>query len=92
MRATHEDEPHQDTRALGKMAFVILKTFFNRVEKGGRIDIKQGLHHDMIQYIRSSGHYQADIFHIAGRERPPMISIPEYQEKFSRKPPSVGPS
>lgn len=35
--------------------------------------------------IRSSGQCQADIFCIKGRERPPMISIPEYRKKFARK-------
>jgi glucosyl-3-phosphoglycerate synthase len=75
---------NQETRALGKMAFVILKTFLNRIEKLGHIEIKQDLYHDMIQYIRSSKQYKADIFSIKGKERPPMISIPEYREKFDR--------
>ena len=41
---------NQDTKALGRMAFVIIKTFINRVEQLQRVDIKQDVFDEMIQY------------------------------------------
>ena len=34
---------------------------------------------------RLSKEYKADIYHIEGVERPPMIEIPDYREKFGIK-------
>ena len=75
---------NQETKALGRMSFAILKTFLNRLEGLGNIKLNTKLFHEMIQYKQTSGEYQADIYEIEGHERPPMISIPEYCEKFSR--------
>lgn len=77
---------NQDTKALGRMAFVILTTFLNRIEKMGKISLNTDLFQEMIQYKLSGGEYAADIYDIKGHERPPMISIPEYREKFNRRP------
>lgn len=73
---------NQDTKALGRMSFVILKTFLDRIERLGNIKINTDLFHEMIQYKETSGKYQPDIYKIKGVERPPMISIPEYCKKF----------
>ena len=74
---------NQDTRALGKMAFVIMMTFIKRQQKLGLIDIKNDLFNEMIQYNLVRNEYKSDIFKIEGHERPPMIEIPEYREKFN---------
>ena len=74
---------NQDTRALGKMSFVILKTFINRIEKLGMLDLKKELFNDMIQYQLVRNELKPDVFSVAGHERPPMIEIPEYREKFN---------
>jgi glucosyl-3-phosphoglycerate synthase len=73
---------NQDTKALGRMAFVILKTFINRKIRLGLIDLKEELFDEMIQYNLVNEKYQADILKIEGHERPPIIEIPEYREKF----------
>jgi glucosyl-3-phosphoglycerate synthase len=73
---------NQDTRALGKMAFVILMTFINRKIKLGLIDIKEDLSNEMIQYNLIKDEYKPDILKIEGNERPPIIEIPAYREKF----------
>jgi glucosyl-3-phosphoglycerate synthase len=78
---------NQDNKALGRMAFVILKTFFNRIEKLGSITLKDAIHKEMIQYKHVPGQYQADIYRIEGHERPPMATIPEYVEKFGKTAP-----
>ncbi|MGD9078274.1 MAG: glucosyl-3-phosphoglycerate synthase [Desulfobacterales bacterium] len=73
---------NQDTKALGRMSFVILKTFINRKVRLGLIDLKEALFDEMIQYNLVNEEYQADILKIKGHERPPIIEIPEYREKF----------
>jgi glucosyl-3-phosphoglycerate synthase len=73
---------NQDTKALGKMAFVILDTFFRRIEKQQIIELKNTLHKEMIQYKLVKNEIHPDIFQIAGVERPPIIEIPEYKQKF----------
>ena len=73
---------NQDTKALGRMSFVILKTFINRKVRLGLIDLKEDVFDEMIQYNLVNNKYQADILKIAGHERPPIIEIPEYREKF----------
>jgi len=73
---------NQDTKALGRMAFTILKTFINRNIELGSIVLKNKLFEEMIQYNLVNNKYQADIFKIKGHERPPIVEIPEYREKF----------
>jgi hypothetical protein len=36
----------------------------------------------MIQYNLVNEEYQAEILKIEGHERPPIIEVPEYREKF----------
>lgn len=75
---------NQNTKALGKMSFAILKTFINRTSALGLVDLKVAMHDQMIQYIISGQEFEPDILRIKGYERPPMIEIPEYIEKFKR--------
>jgi glucosyl-3-phosphoglycerate synthase len=74
---------NQDTKALGRMSFVILKTFLNRIEKLGLIEKKKQMYNEMIQFKLEKNSYQPDIRQLVEQERPPMIDIPEYREKFS---------
>ncbi|MGD1975718.1 MAG: glucosyl-3-phosphoglycerate synthase [Desulfobacterales bacterium] len=73
---------NQDTKALGKMSFAILKTFINRQKRLGLIDLKINLFDEIIQYNLVENQYQPDILKIAGLERPPMVEIPAYCKKF----------
>ena len=75
---------NQDNKALGRMSFVILKTFLNRIEKLGHIQLTKPVFKEMIQYKRIPGEYQPDIYRIEGHERPPMITVPEYCDKFKK--------
>lgn len=74
---------NQDTKALGRMAFAILKTFIHRKVRMGVIDFKEELFDDMIQYNLVNNRYLPDILKIETHERPPIIEIPEYREKFN---------
>jgi len=76
---------NQDTKALGRMSFAILKTFINRQKRSGLIDLKNSLYDEIIQYNLVENRYQADSRKIVGFERPPMIEIHEYCEKFNIK-------
>jgi glucosyl-3-phosphoglycerate synthase len=73
---------NQDTKALGKMAFAILKTFINRKIKLGLIELNEEMYDEMIQYNLVNDKYEPEKLKLEGLERPPMIEIPEYREKF----------
>lgn len=75
---------NQDTKALGKMAFAILKTFINRKVAYGMIDIKGPVFDEMIQYNLVDTQIEPDILRVENLERPPMVEIPEYQKKFGK--------
>lgn len=74
---------NQDTKALGKMAFVILKTFINRIAALGLIELKETMFDEMIQYTLSGEKIEPDMVKIKGYERPAIINVPEYREKFN---------
>ena len=74
---------NQDTKALGRMSFAIIKTFINRQKRSGLIELKEELFDEIIQYNLVDNTYQSNNWKIKGFERPPMISIPEYCEKFN---------
>jgi len=73
---------NQDTKALGRMSFVVLKTFFKRLEQLGLIELKKDIYDEIIQYQLIKNDITPDILKMVGIERPPMVSIPEYREKF----------
>ncbi len=76
---------NQDTKALGRMAFVIQKTFLNRLAKSGRIALNTRMFDEMIQYRLVRDRYVPDPLEMKGHERPPMETVPAYREKFHRR-------
>ena len=76
---------NQDTKALGRMAFVIIKTFLSRIESQLRITISQDMCDEMIQYSLLNNQFHPDICPLEQHERPPIKEIPEYREKFMTK-------
>lgn len=77
---------NQDTKALGKMAFVILRTFIDRKIQLGLVDMKSRLFDEMIQYNLVKNRYEADIFKVEGLERPPIVELEAYRRKFGLEP------
>ena len=73
---------NQDTKALGRMAFSILKTFINRKVKLGLIRLNENMFDEMIQYNLVRNKYRPDVTRPKAIERPPMVEIPEYRKKF----------
>ncbi len=75
---------NQETKALGRMAFVIIKTFINRMRDLGVAEIKKEMFEEMIQYSLVKNKFEPTIFNFEGQDRPPMIEIEAYREKFNR--------
>ena len=72
---------NQDTKALGRMAFVIIRTFMNRVQKLQRVNINQQIFDKMIQYSRGRETFHPEVHVLEQHERQPMVEIPEYRNK-----------
>jgi glucosyl-3-phosphoglycerate synthase len=80
---------NQTTAALGKMAYGILNTFLARTGKYGATEILRELgdHHIALEMDNSAegSSHRVIKTEIPPVERPPIIEIPEYREKFSKK-------
>ncbi len=74
---------NQTTRSLGKMAFGILQTFLRRLESLGLADRLPDLNSKLHQFQFKDERYEEVEFELAEEERPPMIEVPAYREKFS---------
>lgn len=78
-RRVHRNQP---TRDLGKMAFGILQTFLKRVEALGVLGGLPELSTTLRQFQVNKNVFEEIPLNILEEERPPMIEIPEYREKF----------
>lgn len=76
---------NQSTLDLGKMSFGILQSFLNRVESYGLVEKLPEMSNIFRQFQAEGNRYEQVLKEIVEEERPPMISIPEYQKKFNRK-------
>jgi glucosyl-3-phosphoglycerate synthase len=76
---------NQSTAALGKMSFGILQTFLNRLKAYGMVDRLPELSTLYRQFQAQENRYEQLTREIVEYERPPMITIPEYREKFGIK-------
>jgi len=74
---------NRDIKALGRMSSAIIKTFLNRMEQLGFLDLQTQLHNNITQYSRGEAGYQQNISEINMQERPPIIELPEYRRKFN---------
>lgn len=77
----HENKP---TRALGKMAFGILQTFIKRAKSLGIIEEIADYETILRQTQAKDEIYEQAELEIIEEERPPMIEIEEYRNKFNR--------
>ncbi|MDR0599191.1 MAG: glucosyl-3-phosphoglycerate synthase [Treponema sp.] len=75
---------NQSTEALGKMAYGILQTFFARVEKYGKARLLAELGERHISLERNEAEHRVVKTEISAVERPPMVEIPEYLNRFHR--------
>ncbi len=77
----HENKPTQE---LGKMAFGILQTFIKRAKTLGIVDKMDDYEYILRQTHANENHYEQDKIEIVEEERPPMIEIQAYRDKFDR--------
>jgi glucosyl-3-phosphoglycerate synthase len=75
---------NQTTASLGKMAYGILTTFLTRAKKYGDAEILRELGEYHIALETEDLEHMVKKTGIPTVERPPMIEIPEYREKFRR--------
>ena len=73
---------NQPTRDLGRMAFGILKTFLQRAQSLGLIKGLPEADAVLRQFQVHDKTFEQVEYVIADEERPPMIEIPEYRQKF----------
>jgi len=77
---------NQSTKGLGKMAFGILQTFWNRLQRYQGSGPGNPDHYIMRQIEMLEDKHEFVEYDIREKERQPMIEVPAYQEKFNRKP------
>ncbi|MDR0388621.1 MAG: glucosyl-3-phosphoglycerate synthase [Spirochaetaceae bacterium] len=75
---------NQSTAALGKMAYGILNTFLSRGKKYSTVELLRDLGTDHISLEQKNSAHTVIRTAIPAEERPPIIEIPEYREKFHR--------
>jgi glucosyl-3-phosphoglycerate synthase len=75
---------NQSTKGLGKMAFGILQTFWNRLQKIKGIGPGSPEHYIMRQIEMTDGKHDTIEHEIIEKERRPMIEVPAYIEKFKK--------
>jgi glucosyl-3-phosphoglycerate synthase len=75
---------NQPTASLGKMSYGILNTFISRAEKYGTAKILRELGDHHIALERKDTLHSVKMTEISAVERPPMIEISEYREKFKK--------
>jgi glucosyl-3-phosphoglycerate synthase len=78
-RRVHRNQP---TRDLGRMAFGIMQTFLKRVEALGILGGLPELSTTLRQFQVNNNVFEEIPLNIVEEERPPMVDIPEYREKF----------
>lgn len=82
-RRVHEN---QDLQSLGRMAFGILQTFFNRVEEAGKIELIQEIRSNFRTIVSSGEEFDLEEHDLREVERPPMLDVPQYRDRHGRSP------
>ncbi|NNC88740.1 MAG: glucosyl-3-phosphoglycerate synthase [Akkermansiaceae bacterium] len=75
---------NQSTAALGKMSFGILQSFLHRLQKHGKASAMADISNTYRALQANGSEYEEITTEIIEEERPPMIEIKEYLERFPR--------
>lgn len=73
---------NQGIESLRRMSYVILSVLMRRSEQLGKIALLEGVGRQLHLIRREGADYFYDAEEIRGRERPPILSVPAYQEKY----------
>ena len=79
MERVHHNQPLE---ALSKMSFAILQAVVRKLESRSNRPLLEEVNKSMKLIRYKDGGYSLDVEEIIERERPPMIEVPEYLEKF----------
>jgi glucosyl-3-phosphoglycerate synthase len=80
MRVHH----NQPLVGLSKMSFAILQIFIARLESRFGVQMLDKANHSMKLIVQDPERFALDVAEIGDVERPPMITIPAYQERHGR--------
>ena len=73
---------NQETIALGRMAFGVLRTFMSRLQREEMVSFHKELPSIMRQFEVAEGKYRQLEFDIEEVERQPIIEVEAYRQKF----------
>ncbi|NLX99414.1 MAG: glucosyl-3-phosphoglycerate synthase [Rhodopirellula sp.] len=82
---------NQETTALGRMAFGVLRTFMSRLQREERVRLEQELPTIMRQFEISDGKYRQLEYLIEEIERQPIVEVETYRQKFHSQQPQEQP-
>ncbi|MGQ0625987.1 MAG: glucosyl-3-phosphoglycerate synthase [Sporichthyaceae bacterium] len=74
---------HQDDAALGRMAAQIWQAALGRIDRDPPPRARTHAPATLTQYTRIEGAIEADTHDVTARERPPMLTVPEYVARRS---------
>ncbi len=80
---------NQETVALGRMAFGVLRTFISRLSRDQKARFHETLPSIMRQYEVGEGGYRQLLHEIEEFERKPMMEVAAYREKFHPEGPTT---
>jgi glucosyl-3-phosphoglycerate synthase len=72
---------NQPLESLSKMSFAIIQTVMRKLERRYSWDILDEVNRTMKLIRYEPGRFFLEVEEIAERERPPMCTLPEYQER-----------
>jgi len=75
---------NQGLEALGKMSFEIIQTVLRKLERRFERSFIEDINKTMKLIKYAKGGYYLEVEEVPERERPPMVTIPAYQERFKK--------
>ncbi|HSM71048.1 MAG TPA: glucosyl-3-phosphoglycerate synthase [Anaerolineales bacterium] len=75
---------NQELEALGKMSFAIIQAVLRKLELRFERSFIEEINKTMKLIKFSRGSYSLEVEEVAERERPPMITLPAYQERLKK--------
>jgi glucosyl-3-phosphoglycerate synthase len=77
---------NQPLGALTKMAFTIIQVIVKRLEDRHRLQLLAEVNKSMKLVAHDAHGYRLEVKELEDFERPPMIALPEYRERFATRP------
>ena len=79
LERVHHNQPLE---ALSKMSFTILQAFMSKLERRANVELLEDVNRSMKLLRRQQGSYFLDVEELPEFDRPPMIDLPEYRQKY----------